>query len=50
MAAPFACSFNILYIYQAFVLLFHKTLHQFLSVSVHLSVITIIIIIIIIIY
>ena len=27
MAAPFACSFNIFYIYQAFNLLFHKALH-----------------------
>ena len=39
MATPFACSFNIFYIYQAFILLFHKTLHPpslFLSLSVHL--------------
>ena len=37
---PFACSFNIVYIYQAFILLFHKALHPpalFLSVSVHLD-------------
>ena len=27
VAAPFACSFNIFYIYQAFILLFHKALH-----------------------
>ena len=27
MTAPFACSFNIFYIYQAFILLFHKALH-----------------------
>ena len=27
MATPFACSYNIFYIYQAFILLFHKSLH-----------------------
>ena len=40
MAAPFTCSFNIFYIYHAFILLFHKALHPpspFLSLSVHLS-------------
>ena len=40
MFTPFACSFNIFYIYQAFILLFHKALHPpalFLSLSVHLS-------------
>ena len=41
MATPFTCSFNIFYIYQAFLLLFHKALHPpsfFLSLSVHLFV------------
>ena len=40
VAAPFTCSFKIVYIYQAFILLFHKALHPpslFLSLSVHLS-------------
>ena len=40
MATPFACSFNMFYIYQAFILLFHQALHPaslFLSLSVHLS-------------
>ena len=40
MTTPFACSFNIFYIYQAFILLFHKALHPsslFLSLSVHMS-------------
>ena len=42
MATPFACSFNIFYIYQAFILLFHKTLHPpsfslFLSICISLS-------------
>ena len=40
MATPFTCSFNIFYIYQAFILLFHKALHPpslFPSLSVHLS-------------
>ena len=40
MATAFACSFNIFYIYQAFILFFHKALHPpslFLSLSVHLS-------------
>ncbi len=38
MATPFACSFNIFYIYQAVILLFHIALHPpFLSLSVHMS-------------
>ena len=43
MATPFTCSFNIFYIYQTFILLFHKALHPppsfspYLSLSVHLS-------------
>ena len=40
MATPFACSYNIFYIYQAIILLFHKAMHPpslFLSLSVHLS-------------
>ena len=40
MATLFACSFNIFYIYQPFILLLHKALHPpslFLSLSVHLS-------------
>ena len=40
MAARFACSFNMFYIYQAFILLFHKALHPpslFISLPVHLS-------------
>ena len=40
MATPFACRFNIFYIFQVFILLFHKPLHPdpflFLSLSVHL--------------
>ena len=37
---PFACSFNIFYIYQAVILLFHKALHPpsfCLSLAVQLS-------------
>ena len=36
---PFACSFNIFYIYQAFILLFHiaPSSLPFLSLSVHMS-------------
>ena len=43
MAIPFACSFNIFYIYQAFILRFHKALHppslflSFCPPSLHLS-------------
>ena len=38
MAAPFACSFNIFYIYQAFILFFHEALHPpHLSLSFCLS-------------
>ena len=40
MATPFESSFNIIYIYPVFILLFHKGLHHpflFLSLSVHLS-------------
>ncbi len=38
MATRFACSFNIFYIYQAVILLFHIALHPpFLSLSVHMS-------------
>ena len=41
MATRFACSFNIVHIYQAFILLFHKGSASppplFLSLSVHLS-------------
>ena len=36
MATPFACSFNIFYIDQAFIVLFHKAVHPpslFLSLS-----------------
>ena len=37
MATPFACSFNIFYIYQAVILLFHIALHPpLLSLSVHM--------------
>ena len=28
LAAPFTCSFNIFYIYQVFILLFHEALHS----------------------
>ena len=40
--APFACSFNIFYIYQAVILLFHIALHPsflslFLSICLSLS-------------
>ena len=39
MATPFACSFNIFYIYQAVILLFHIALHPpFLSRYVHIHV------------
>ena len=38
MATPFARSFNIFYIYQAVILLFHIALHpHFLPLSVHMS-------------
>ena len=37
MAAPFACSINIFYIYQALILLFHKALHPPSSFSLFLS-------------
>ena len=42
MAKPFACSYNIFYVYQTFILSFHKSLHPdppslFLSLSVHMS-------------
>ena len=40
MATPFACSYNMFYIYQAFIFRFHKAPHSpslLLSLSVHLS-------------
>ena len=38
MAVPFACSFNIFYIYLAFILLFNKALHPPSSFSLFLSI------------